>query len=71
MVYISCKHGPNLAIVSRNNFCSLGNAISFSSVKPQFIPFRTQDINFVFSNIRHKIKHSLFGEEIKFIFSRW
>ena len=66
MIYISHKHGPNLCIVSRNIFCYLGDD-NFFSVKLQFVTFRTQDTNFVFSDIRHRIKRSLFGA-VKFIY---
>jgi len=33
MVYLSCKDGPNLGIVSRKIFCSAGNTIFFFSNK--------------------------------------
>jgi len=43
---------------------SLTNAISFYTVKPQIIAFRSTDINIVFSDIRHENKQSFIGEEI-------
>ena len=39
MVYLSCKDGPNLGIVSRKILCSAGNTIFFFPIKLQIIAY--------------------------------
>jgi len=58
--FIFSKYGPNLCREQKQFFSST-NAISFFPLKPQIIAFRSTDINFVFSDIRHENKQSLFG----------
>ena len=51
IMYISCKHGSNLCIVSSSWFTSPGKAIYFFPIKPQTNIFWLQDMNFVFFDI--------------------
>ena len=60
MYYISCKYGP-IYVGRRNNFCSSTNALSLFPLNPQIIAFRSTNVNFVFSGIRHKNKQGFFS----------
>jgi hypothetical protein len=58
MFYISRKYGPNLCR-ERKQFFVPQKTLSLFPLKPQIFAFRSTDINFVFSDIRHENKQSL------------
>jgi hypothetical protein len=67
MFYILYKHGPYLCIVNRSSFLPQETPTLFFQKNYRLL--LSEDIIF-FSDIRHKIKHSIFRKEFKSIYPK-